>query len=243
MIPILMYHEVNRPMEDKITMHKSCLLKVDSFEEQMQYLHQNNFKTITIREFVGHIGNYKYALPILKKYNQKATFFIATSLVNSYNMVSWQNLAEMCKQGMDIQSHTNSHTPLNTLSDKEIEKEFVQSKKLLEKNLDIVVEFLSLPHGNYNLHVESIAKKSGYKNVVTSEPRLYNIKNNTFFIGRINIRSDYSLNYYKSILAENSGIINYLRLKNKIKFFIRSTIGINTYRKIYRFINKIEKRG
>lgn len=93
-VPVFMYHHV-LPKESFITS------SVEQFEEQMRFLSQNGYKTITSEEFYnyknkriklpeksvmitfddGWKDNLVYAYPILKKYNLKATLFIVTNWI------------------------------------------------------------------------------------------------------------------------------------------------------------------
>lgn len=266
MIPILMYHEVNKEGKNpdgKIKMHPSCYLSASQFEEQMHYLHRNKFYSLTLKEIIdsnkrnnillnnkkpiiitfddGHTGNYKDAFPILKKYGFTATFFIATSWINKENMVSWNQLKEMIDGGMSVQSHTVSHPPLSTISDAQIKNELLESRKIIEKNLGVKVDFLSLPHGDFNSRVKIIAKQVGYKAIFSTDPKYFCKNNNNLLIGRIEIRYEDNMNYFISIVEKRCRLLIFLRLIKMIKFYFRSFIGVNNYRKLYRLINKIEQ--
>lgn len=267
MIPILMYHEVNTDEKNengKKRMGYSCCLSVSQFAEQIRYLYKNNFYSLSLEEILeynngknttihnkkavvitfddGHSGNYKYAFPILKKYGFSAIFFVATNWIDKKNMVSWNQLKEMVDEGMDVQSHTVSHVPLSTVSDVQIKNELLESKRIIEKNLEVKVEFLGLPHGDFDSRVILIAKQIGYKNVFTSQPEYFQENKDSFLIGRIEIRKKYDINYFISIVEKRCQQFNLLRLRNKIKFYLRSYIGVDNYRKLYRLINKIEPR-
>lgn len=91
-IAILTYHGVVDEVIDK----NGVDISTGYFEEQMKYLSDNNYKTITIDEFYewkkgrlelplktvmivfddGWKNNYINAMPILKKYNLKASVFV-----------------------------------------------------------------------------------------------------------------------------------------------------------------------
>ncbi|MHA1833654.1 MAG: polysaccharide deacetylase family protein [Candidatus Baldrarchaeia archaeon] len=84
-------------------------------------------KTIVLTFDDGYLDNWVFAFPILKKYHFKATFFIPTDFVDprrvmretlidtstpsqNYGFMSWEELRAMSEEGMDIQSHTATHT-------------------------------------------------------------------------------------------------------------------------------------
>ena len=265
MIPILIYHEVEtnkRKLVKRRRMGYSCTLSISQFEEQMNYLYKNNFCSLSLKELLeydkdvsadnrksvvitfddGHIGNYKFAFPILKKFGFTATFFITTSWINKEYMMSWDQLKEMISKGMSVQSHTVSHFPLSTISDRQIKNELIESKKIIEGKLGNKVKFLSLPHGDFDSRLEIIAKQTGYKGIFTTEPKYFQKNNVRFFIGRMEIRKNYSINHFISIIERRNRLLKLSNLNSKIRFYLRSFIGINNYRRFYRLINRIELR-
>ena len=76
----------------------------------------NNNKVVMIGFDDGWKSQITYAKPILDKYGFKASFFIVCNYVNSENIdrMNWQDIATLQKGGMDIESHTMDHKPLNT---------------------------------------------------------------------------------------------------------------------------------
>src|SRR5215469_1855908 len=78
----------------------------------------SNNKVVMIGFDDGWKSQITYAKPILDKYGFKASFFIVCNYANSGNIdrMSWQDIAMLQKDGMDIESHTMTHTPyLNRL--------------------------------------------------------------------------------------------------------------------------------
>ena len=96
-IPVLTWHK-GAAHEIKEQYHKNnqWVNDLDEFKEQMKYLHDNNYKTLSMDEFYawykgdveydnktvvitiddGDIENYYNVLPVLKQYNFKATVFL-----------------------------------------------------------------------------------------------------------------------------------------------------------------------
>jgi len=115
-IPILMYHKVSPYIH-----HGGIGLRVtpDNFEEQMKYLYERGYRTITLDQLFdiwerretppprtiiltlddGYQDNYLFAFPILKKYGFTATIFLVCERVGGFN--AW-----------DIRRETQPHIKL-----------------------------------------------------------------------------------------------------------------------------------
>ena len=102
----------------------------------------NNYadKFVIINFDDSHQSDYTYAKPILDKYGFKATFFEVCNWVEAgYHesdiSVTWQQIAALQQDGMDIESHTMTHPNLNDLSSQaDLNYEIGQSKQCLENH-------------------------------------------------------------------------------------------------------------
>ena len=136
-------------------------------------------KNVLISFDDGYRSNLEIALPLLQKFNYPAVIFIPTDFIGSYNafdadiyyepvepICTWDELREMEKNGISVQSHGLSHRKLSELSMKEQELEITRSKKIIEVNLGKQVELFSFAYGDqgYNpVNTEKILKSAGYK--------------------------------------------------------------------------------
>jgi peptidoglycan/xylan/chitin deacetylase (PgdA/CDA1 family) len=125
-IPILLYHRFGPAVADSMTMPTSI------FESHLQFLHDNAYKIITIRELVdnhfkhgipptprsvaitvddGHISVYSDMLPLIKKYRIPVTLFLYPSAIsNASYAMNWEQLRKMKDTGLfDFQSHSYWH--------------------------------------------------------------------------------------------------------------------------------------
>jgi peptidoglycan/xylan/chitin deacetylase (PgdA/CDA1 family) len=125
-IPILLYHRFGPVVADSMTM------PISVFESHLQFLHDNEYKVIAIRELVdnyfkhgippnprsvaitvddGHISVYSEMFPLIKKYRIPVTLFLYPSAISnaSYTM-NWEQLRKMKDTGLfDFQSHSYWH--------------------------------------------------------------------------------------------------------------------------------------
>jgi peptidoglycan/xylan/chitin deacetylase (PgdA/CDA1 family) len=93
----------------------------------------SNNKVVMIGFDDGWKSQITYAKPILDKYGFKASFFVVCNYANSGNIrrMNWQDIATLQKDGMDIESHTMDHKPLNTLTWDGVLYEIAGSKQCL----------------------------------------------------------------------------------------------------------------
>ena len=102
-IPILMYHHMLEDPAGAGFANNSMVIKVTAFQQQMNYLKQNGWRTISIQELDnylmkrhnltgkvavitfddGNLSTIRYAYPILKQNGQKATSFVIADRIRS----------------------------------------------------------------------------------------------------------------------------------------------------------------
>lgn len=105
--------------------------------------------------------------------------------------MTWDNIREMCENGMEIGSHTVTHPILSQLTPEEIRVEIHDSKNEIEKQLDREIHTISYPEGMeyaFNLDVLSEVEKAGYLLGATYIPgNNYRPKINDYLLKRVHI--------------------------------------------------------
>jgi peptidoglycan/xylan/chitin deacetylase (PgdA/CDA1 family) len=192
-VVVLCYHRFEDKPKD------SLAIKPADFETQMQTLKDNGITVIPMADFLawrrgeksipvksaivsiddGYISGYAVAWPILKKFGYPFTMFIYTDYVkggpkSGGQSITWQQLAEMRDSGVDIQSHTLSHSSLNARKGKSEEQyrawlknEIAGSKEILERNLGIQIKAFAYPYGLHNDAVRETVQQTGYEAAFT----------------------------------------------------------------------------
>ncbi|MCI4060967.1 polysaccharide deacetylase family protein, partial [Bacillus cereus] len=64
----------------------------------------------------GYTDNYQDAYPVLKKYGMKATIFMIGKSIGHKHHLTEDQMKEMAKHGISIESHTIDHLELNGLT-------------------------------------------------------------------------------------------------------------------------------
>jgi peptidoglycan/xylan/chitin deacetylase (PgdA/CDA1 family) len=260
-VPILMYHSVSKlPEREKRirNTNPAYSLSVSQFSEQMHYLHENDHRTLSLNELIhptvnrhlkgvvitfddGLANNYTNAFPILKKLNLTATIFVITDFVGKPKYVDWSQLKEMSREGISIQSHTVSHRPLVGLKNDQLRYELDGSKKCIEDHLGSRVDFLSVPHGMINHRVMDIGRAVGYKAICTSEPGFSHSYGNPAILRRIRISGRYKIFDFEKIVEASYRPILLAIFSKKVKNLIKTLLGYNNYRRIYRLRYRIKE--
>ncbi len=209
-VPILIYHKIRDYKEKDSKKAKIFITTPASFEEQMKYLHDHGYTVIGVDDLMkafnggplpdkpviitfddGYNGQYTYALPILEKYHDTATFFIYTDAVSAYgDYMTWEQVHGLASKGMTIAAHTKSHAKLTKIkSRKGIEQEILGSKKVLEKELGIPIVYFAYPYGLYNTEVIDVVKESGFLAAFGITQGKIEKTSNMYFLRRNNMGS------------------------------------------------------
>src|SRR5213595_2108905 len=141
----------------------------------------------------GWKSQYEVGWPIMKKFGYPFTLFIYTEGVRGGSLgggeaITWEQLADMRDNGVDIEAHTATHQDLREghnimliasggkrtrtkltgpAYEQWVHNEVVGSKELLEQRLGIKVNCFAVPFGNYNEHVKELARNAGYEAMFT----------------------------------------------------------------------------
>lgn len=196
-------------------------IKPADFEAQMKMLKDRGITVISLQDYLawrrgekniparsavitfddGWKSQYEVAWPIMKKYGYPFTMFIYTEGVRGGSLgggeaITWEMLADMRDNGVDIQAHSATHQDLREnqpimvmqngkrakkrLTGQEYEdwlkNEIVGSKELLEQRLAIKVNSFAVPLGKYNDHVKELCRNAGYDAMFTvyGQPLTFN---------------------------------------------------------------------
>jgi peptidoglycan/xylan/chitin deacetylase (PgdA/CDA1 family) len=185
-IPILTYHRFAQDCPSPLCMPAAA------FRAQMRYLKDNRYHVLTADELLafvqhrrplpprsvlitiddGYRSVYEIAYPILREFDFSAVLFIYTELIDvSPIALTWNQLAEMRRNGFAVGSHTIRHSDLTLPREGEsgaefaarVENELVGSKQVLDRRLGQDTWLLAYPYGNYDPKVVASSQRAGYK--------------------------------------------------------------------------------
>ena len=208
-IPIVMYHEIGNPDGpwEKLYVSK------ENFSDQIKYLFENGFNTITISDLQanregkknlpenpiiltfddGYSSCYNYIFPLLKENNMTAVFYIYPGKFNKYNSLTEEQIKELADYGIEIGSHSMSHLNMTDFSTKQLIYEIRRSKEILEQITGKKISSFCYPAGRYSKKIIDILIQEGYENAVTTQPGFADPNQNDFELKRIRINFEDSL--------------------------------------------------
>jgi peptidoglycan/xylan/chitin deacetylase (PgdA/CDA1 family) len=183
-VPVLCYHNFGDQAKGRMVM------AVSAFREQMQYLKDNGYRVISLRDFLeftrlgrqipqravvltfddGYKSFQQVAHPVLKQLGFTATLFVYTDYVGAgKNALSWQDLRELAAEGFDVQAHSKSHGDLRRTAgepdaqyQRRMQAELVQPQELFQKHLGRRADVIAYPYGSWDESLLGKAIEHGY---------------------------------------------------------------------------------
>lgn len=228
-IPALLYHHLLRKDENSFG-NNSSIIDVEKFEEQMKFLYDNGYYTITPEELEkylegeimlpqksilitfddGYKSNIYYGYDILKRYNFRGTIFMITDAIqyeettfNPYEIqyVSWNEI-ERSRDVFTFGSHTHN---LHQLNDQRKSFLVCKSKEEIMKDLKLSMEvldtkYLAYPYGQYNEETIKMIKKLGFSLGFNIKKGNIKEEDNKFGLNRFSIYPNTTLNRFKKMV-------------------------------------------
>ncbi|MGA1013856.1 MAG: polysaccharide deacetylase family protein [Limisphaerales bacterium] len=199
---ILMYHMIAPPRRG--SRYNGMRVSPHQFERQVRWLRNKGWHFYTVSELVelgthvkprsvaitfddGYADNLMEALPVLQKYQAKATVYVLAGekiedwssqknkahdsgeLLSEPRMSVSQQRQLLASGLIEIGSHTLTHANLLKLNVNETMKELVESKQRLEVELGVEIRSFAYPFGYFKVGDEARVKEAGYRSAVTTE--------------------------------------------------------------------------
>lgn len=165
-IRILMYHHVQ---PENLNMTNDLTVTAENLEEQLQYI-KKNYNTLFFKELEnkknlenkliltfddGFYNNLQYLLPLLEKYQLKATIFITTNFIqeryitHEKKFMSFEEIRLLNNQLIEIGLHSHSHKNYSEISTTEVKQDLLKNKEILKEYNINFSNILAYPYGKY----------------------------------------------------------------------------------------------
>jgi peptidoglycan/xylan/chitin deacetylase (PgdA/CDA1 family) len=107
-----------------------------------------------------------------------------------YSAVTWSELREMSREGVEIGSHTVTHPILSHVDHARLARELRHSRHRLEEMLDRDVRLFCYPNGTYTPEVRNEVDRAGYRLAVTTRCGLNCARTDPLSLQRIHTERD-----------------------------------------------------
>jgi len=133
-VPVLMYHKVDALVPAHDAVGRDLTVTPDAFSSQLRYLRDHHIVTITAATLArdlaaglrperavvltfddGYDDAATVALPLLRAYGARGTFYVSSGFVGTPRHLTWKQLREMRAAGMEVACHGTNHLDLSTL--------------------------------------------------------------------------------------------------------------------------------
>lgn len=217
-----MYHKVLP--EKEISGKDFMTVSAEALEKQFQYI-KNHYNTLFFNDLTnccqlkskliltfddGYLNNLQYLVPLLEKYQLKATIFIPTGLIpnnetgTDRQMMTFEEIRSLNPEYVEIALHSHAHRNYSQISLQEAEDDIYQNIRTLEENAIPFTRVLAYPYGKFPKKGErkkaffSILENAGITSAVRIGNNIdYYPWKNKFEIKRIDIKGCDSFDIFK----------------------------------------------
>jgi peptidoglycan/xylan/chitin deacetylase (PgdA/CDA1 family) len=222
-LPVLMYHNVS------LTESKGLTIGVNNLEAQLQYLSEKKYRTYHFSELIGtselnpgknvvitfddaYVNQLDHAVPLLKKFGLKATFFVPLYYLGktdawntaTLNIMTAEQLHSLDPSVIELAYHSFAHQKYDALSESELEADMRQCFETVADHELKLTPVLAYPYGKYPREKEvkekfvSRLKHHGFQYGLRIGNRLNSFPfKEPFEIQRLDIKGEYSIGKFQ----------------------------------------------
>ncbi len=184
-----MYHHIAVSPPDADAVRRDLSVPPEAFEHQLQYLVEEGYTSLALSDLLHHLARgaslpakpiiltfddgyrdvYTEAFPLLRGYGMIGNIFVITGLIDQEHTeyLSWSQVEEMHRAGMQFGSHSYSHPDLRGQSAEYLVWQILGSKEAIEQRTQEPVRFFSYPSGRYDPLVVEILHSARFWGAVT----------------------------------------------------------------------------
>lgn len=225
--PVLIYHHVTwfKPTDDAI--ERGLTITPVQFRAELNYLAEHHYQTVSAARVVmslktgrrlpthpvvltfddGYADVYRNVYQALRRRHMTATFFIPAGLAGKPRYLTWWQVREMSRHGMDIEAHTVTHPDLTLVSRAQARGEIYGSRQMLQARLHHAVRVLAYPYGTYNAYLIRTLRQAGFLAAFTTRQGWWQSVSHLFTLPRVYIDNDDSLQIFAGRLVASPAVL------------------------------------
>ena len=220
-IPILLYHNIDGPGVfslplEKLRSHFQFLRDSSIRVIRLSELIERSEKTLPFKEKAvvitfddGFFSMQSKLVPLAKEFGYPITLFVYVDNIytRAERSLTWNQLKEMERNGIEIECHSVSHADLlrlsnqNTMSSRrQLFEEIYLSKRIMELYLRKRIQYFAFPYGRYDLRIIDMCANSGYRRVFSTDYGSNIITRNNYCLRRRHIKRNTDLRLIEDII-------------------------------------------
>jgi peptidoglycan/xylan/chitin deacetylase (PgdA/CDA1 family) len=221
-VPILMYHSISTADEPPCRPYFRTVTHPRVFRRHMEILARKGYRTATLgaaRERLrngaaeseklivltfddGYADFYSDAYPLLSRYGYTATVFLPTAYIaneartfNDTVCLTWSQVRDLHRAGVEVGSHTVTHPQLADLSESDVEREVRFSKAEIEDRIGCAVISFAYPfafpdhRAGFKGTLDRLLAEAGYQVGVCTTVGTPTGRSHRFFLERLPINT------------------------------------------------------
>ena len=166
-VPVLCYHQIRPPTGADGAQARPYIVAPRVFARQMAALDDAGYTTVTGDQLVAHVargeklpakpvlltfddasaGQYSTALPVLRRHDFVATFFVMTVVLGKPGWLTRGQVRALDKAGMTIGSHTWDHKPVPEYGPEDWSTQVDEPVRELEEIVGHRIRLFAYPFG------------------------------------------------------------------------------------------------
>ncbi|HZK08425.1 MAG TPA: polysaccharide deacetylase family protein [Bacteroidales bacterium] len=201
-IPVFAYHRFGD------SRYPSTNVSLSVFESQLKFLADNHYIVLTLGEAVtkwkdgkalpdkaailtvddSYLSFYENGWPLLKKYGFPATIFVQTGTIGGIDFISWPQIKEMQKSGIEIGHHSHDHTQFLNLDEKNritaFRNDLAEASNEFQEHLGAKPNVYCYPYGEWTTDMEQVLREAGFEAATVQKSGVFSQGSNTMAIPR-----------------------------------------------------------
>lgn len=255
-IPILMYHSISDLDESAKGPYYRIGTSARVFEEQLRFLRDNGYQSIGLQQAVGMMEGavpspekpvvltfddgyqdfYTEAFPLLSRFGYSAIVFLPTAYIGdtaqtfkSLKCLTWSQVRELQKAGVEFGSHTVSHPQLRTLPADAVQDELRCSKQTIEEKLGCPVKSFSYPYAfpetdrQFKQALRANLEGAGYENGISTILGTAGRSSDRYFLERLPVNSGDEARFFRAKMEGAYDWLHAVQYVAKVTSAMRTT--------------------
>jgi len=217
-VPVLMYHRVDAVVPND-AVGRDLTVEPAAFDAQLKWLAAHHIRTITAAALADELARGEHpqhvvvltfddgyddaattALPILVRDHAVGTFYVSSGFVGTPRHLTWRQMREMKRAGMEVACHGTNHLDLSTLDRKGQEAEASGCTKRFAHYLGgVAPTTYAYPAGQYDATTFAVMHELGIRAAFTEHPGDVTSFAQPLALPRLRVRHDDTVAQFGSV--------------------------------------------